>query len=137
MPRLLTGYGGTDNMFSFFHKIIIFIVNKEKDYIRSSYCKFSQLGGNQTTLLTSFSCFIGLWKHTCWSINTHVLSKLFYKVSWKKLKSTYAIPISPFSLLRRKKNFIKEIKLGKVRENFRADNLLSNSPERLPRFFLN
>ena len=31
--RFSTGYGGTDNMFYFFYKIIIFIVNKEKDDI--------------------------------------------------------------------------------------------------------
>ena len=30
-------------MFYFFYKIIIFIVNKEKDDIWSAYCKFSQL----------------------------------------------------------------------------------------------
>ena len=56
--RFSTGYGGTDNMLYFFNKIIIFIVNKEKDDIRSAYCKFSQLGDSQTTLLTSFSCFM-------------------------------------------------------------------------------
>ena len=62
----------------FFYKIIIFIANKKKDDIQSAYCKFSQLGDSQTTLLTSFSCFIALWKHTCRPIKTHVLSKLFY-----------------------------------------------------------
>ena len=41
-------------MFYFFYKIIIFIVNKEKDDIRSAYCKFSQLGDGQTTLPTPF-----------------------------------------------------------------------------------
>ena len=44
-------------MFYFFYKIIIFVVNKEKDNIRSAYCKFSQLGDSQTTLLTPFSCY--------------------------------------------------------------------------------
>ena len=39
-PRFSPGYGGTDNMFYFFYKIIIFIVNKEKDDIRSAYSKF-------------------------------------------------------------------------------------------------
>ena len=29
--RFSTGYEGTDNMFYFFYKIIIFSVNKEKD----------------------------------------------------------------------------------------------------------
>ena len=31
-------------MFYFFYKIIIFILNKEKDDIQSAHCKFSQLG---------------------------------------------------------------------------------------------
>ena len=82
--RILTNFavvfnrhGGTD-MFCSFYKIIIFIVNKEKDDIRSAYCKLSQLGDSQTTWLTSFSCFIALWKHTCRPIKRHVLSKLFY-----------------------------------------------------------
>ena len=38
-------------MFYFFYKIV-FIVNKEKDDIRSTYWKFSQLRDSQTTLLT-------------------------------------------------------------------------------------
>ena len=58
--RFSTGYGGTEAMFYFFYKIIIFIVNKEKGYIRSSYCKFSYLGDSQTTLLKPFLCFIVL-----------------------------------------------------------------------------
>ena len=73
LPRFSTGCGGTDNMFYFFYKIIIFIANKEKDDIQSTYCKFSQLGDScQTTLLTPFLCFIVLWKHTCRPIKTHV-----------------------------------------------------------------
>ena len=47
-------------MFYFFYKIIIFSVNKEKDDIPSAYSKFLQFGDSQTTLLTSFSCFIAL-----------------------------------------------------------------------------
>ena len=43
LPRFSTDYEGTDNMFYFFYKIIIFSLNKEKDDIQSSYCKFSQL----------------------------------------------------------------------------------------------
>ena len=80
--RFSTGYGGTENMFYFFYKIIIFSVNKEKDDIRSVYCKFLQLADSQTTFLTSFSCFVALWKHTCWPIKTHKLSTLFYKYYW-------------------------------------------------------
>ena len=79
LPRFSTGYGGTDNMSYFFYKIIIFIVNKKKDCLRSAYCKFSQLWDRQTTLLTPFSCFIALWKHTCKPIKTHIQSKLFHK----------------------------------------------------------
>ena len=30
----------------------------------------------------SFSCLIALWKHTCWPIKRHVLSKLFCKIWW-------------------------------------------------------
>ena len=54
LPRFSTGYGGTDNTFYFFYKIVISVVDKEKDDIRSAYCKFSQLGDSQTTLLTPF-----------------------------------------------------------------------------------
>ena len=43
LPGFSTGYGGTD-VFYFFYKIIICIVNKEKDSIQSAYCKLSQLG---------------------------------------------------------------------------------------------
>ena len=71
-------------VFYFFYKIIIFTLNKEKDGLRSTYCKLSQLGDSQTTLLTSFSCFITLWKHTCRPIKTHILSKLFFKNQYVK-----------------------------------------------------
>ena len=81
LPRFSTGYGSMINMFNFFYKIIIFIVNKEKDDKRSAYCKFSQHGDSLTTLLTPFSCFIAVSKHTCRPIKTHVLSKLFHNVS--------------------------------------------------------
>ena len=33
-------------------------------------------------LLTSFSYFIALWKHTCRQVKTHVTSKLFYNLRW-------------------------------------------------------
>ena len=48
-------------------------------------CNFSQLDRDNnnktelTILLSSFSCFIALWKHTCRPIKAHILSKLFYK----------------------------------------------------------
>ena len=46
LPRFSPGYEGTDNMFYFFYKIIIFCFNKEKDYIRNAYVylNFSHLG---------------------------------------------------------------------------------------------
>ena len=42
------GYEGVDNMFYFFYKII-FRLNKQKDYIQSTYVyfKFSQLGDSR------------------------------------------------------------------------------------------
>ena len=52
LPKFSIGYGGTDNIFYFFYKIIIFSLNKEKDDIRSAYRKFLELGDSQTTLLT-------------------------------------------------------------------------------------
>ena len=36
LPRFSPGYEGTENMFYFFYKIIIFCFNKEKDFIRSA-----------------------------------------------------------------------------------------------------
>ena len=41
-------------MFYFFYKTIVFSVYKEKDDIRSAYCKFSQIGESQTTLQRPF-----------------------------------------------------------------------------------
>ena len=88
LPRFSPVYEGTDNMFYFFYKIIIFRLNKEKDFIRSPYMylnffhetvTFNNLETEATILLTSFSCFITLWKHTCRPIKTPVLSTLFYK----------------------------------------------------------
>ena len=62
--------------FVFFYKIVIFIVNKEKDDIRSAYCKFSQLRDSQTTLLTPFSCFIALIE----IFETWFTYMLFYRI---------------------------------------------------------
>ena len=65
LPRLSTGYGGTDNMFYFFCKFIIFSVNKEKDDIRNVYYKVSQLGEGQKP-----HCDVIFVPHnTCWPIN--------------------------------------------------------------------
>ena len=104
LPRFSTGYGDTDNMFYFFYTIIAFIVHKEKNDIRSAYSKFSQLGDSQTKLLTPFSCFISLWKHTCRPIKTHVLSKLLYKynlkIKVKKWSELWTIYLSPCLLTR-------------------------------------
>ena len=83
---------------NFFYKIIIFCLNKEKDDIRSAYVYFNfiheTVNSNNsetepTILLTSFSCFIVLWKHTCRPIKTHVLSKLFYKINYLFIKKQW------------------------------------------------
>ena len=59
LSRFSPGYTGTDNMFYFFYKVIIFF-HKEKDDIRSAlYCKFSQIGDSQTTLLYTVVKWIG------------------------------------------------------------------------------
>ena len=61
-------------MFYSFYEIIVFRLNKERDDIRSTYVYLSlvhetvnshNLEIEPTTLLTSFSCFIALGKHTC------------------------------------------------------------------------
>ena len=88
LPRFSLGYEGTENMFYFFYKILIFRLNKEKDDMRSAYVYSNffhetvtshNLEIAPTTLLTPFSCFIALWKHTCRPIKMHtILSKLFY-----------------------------------------------------------
>ena len=41
LPRFSPGCEGTENMFYFFYKIIIFRLNKEKDDIRSAYVYFN------------------------------------------------------------------------------------------------
>ena len=84
------GYEGTENAFYFFCKIIILRFNKEKDCIQSAYDVYlnffhetitsHDLETEPTILLTTFSCFIATWKHTCTPIKTHVLSKLFYNI---------------------------------------------------------
>ena len=51
LPRFSKGYGGTDNMFYFFYKIIIFCFNKEKGFIRSAYVYLNFF--LQTVILTS------------------------------------------------------------------------------------
>ena len=89
LPRFSPGYEGTENMFHIFYKIIIFRLNKKKDYIRRAYLYLNffhetvtshNLKTELSILLTSFSCFIALSKHTCRPIKPHVLSKLFYKI---------------------------------------------------------
>ena len=79
LPRLSTGYGGTDNMFYFFYKIISFLIKSKTIYEAQIYT-FMKL-----YILTTRrkSNHIALWKYTCWPIKTHVLSKLFYKVNYK------------------------------------------------------
>ena len=71
LPRFSLGYEGTDNMFYFFYKILIFRFNNEEDYIipsaRVKGLNFfhetvtsHNLETEATILLTSFSCFIAL-----------------------------------------------------------------------------
>ena len=61
-----------------FIKYIFSVSTKRKTIYKAR--EFSQLWDSQPHYwLTSFSCFIALWKHTCRPIKTHVLSKLFYK----------------------------------------------------------
>ena len=64
------------------------VLKKEKDDIWSVhvYYNFFHETVNSYNLktpnhiVTSFSCFIALWKHTCRPIKKHVLSKLFYEL---------------------------------------------------------
>ena len=65
--RFSPGYEGTENMFYFFYRIIIFRLNKEKDDIRSAHVFFNffhetvnshNLG--QPIILLIFLCFIAL-----------------------------------------------------------------------------
>ena len=71
-----------------FIKLIFFVVTKRKTiYEARMYTLISfyetvnsyNLETANHIILTSFLCFTALWKHTCWPIKTHVLSKLFYK----------------------------------------------------------
>ena len=95
LPRFSTGYGGTDNMFYFFYKKIIFSYNKEKDDIRGAYCKFSQFADSQPHCSRHFRAM----KHTCRPIKTHVISKLFYKYIYKLTRINITSPqVQTFSL---------------------------------------
>ena len=67
LPRFSPDYEGTENIFYFFYKIIVFRFNKEKNNIRSACVYFNffhetvtshNLEIEATILLTSFLCFI-------------------------------------------------------------------------------
>ena len=86
LPRIFTGYEGTNNMFYFFYEIIIFRLNKEKDYIRSAYVYLNFFHKTVTSCNLETEPNIFLVLHS--AINTLVdqskrlelLSKLFYKM---------------------------------------------------------
>ena len=110
LPRFSPGFESTENMFYFFYKMINSRL-KEKDDIRSAYIYFSffhesvnshNLEIEPTILLTSFSCFIELWKHSCKPIKTHVLSKLFYK-------KTFTLRITTYTIFNRMKKWARRI----------------------------
>ena len=84
-----------DNMFYFFYKIIIFIVNREKDDIRNAYCKSSQLGKSQTTLSNYENTLVDQSKHTYYTN---------YFTNYCRLCSTF-YHISDDAVERRKLNF--------------------------------
>mgnify|MGYP001795532897 CR=1 FL=1 len=72
-------------VFYVFNKILFSVLTKSKTIYKAFAClNFFHETINSynletaTILLTSFSCFLALWKHTCRPIKTYVLSKLFY-----------------------------------------------------------
>ena len=60
LPRFSPGYEGTENMFYFFYKIIIFRINKEKDNIRSAYVFFHETV-NSHNLETANHYILYIW----------------------------------------------------------------------------
>ena len=60
LPRFSPGYEGTENMFYFFYKIIIFRINKEKDNIRSAYDFFHETV-NSHNLETANHYILYIW----------------------------------------------------------------------------
>ena len=92
--RILTNFAGVftrlwrprEHVY-FFYKIIIFHLNKEKDDIWSAYVNFNFFHKtiNSHNLETANHIaniiFVLYSTDTCWPIKTHVLSKLFSKVS--------------------------------------------------------
>ena len=131
--RFSPGYGGTDNMFYFFYKIIIFSLNKEKDDIQSAYCKFSQLGDSQPHCSRYFraskrdeNTFVDQSKCTYYT-NYFIINNQRHPMVnlWSKYKSLntvyyrdYSSPISrfkvcicsQFSIKQQKGNLMSKIK---------------------------
>ena len=71
-----------------FIKLLFSVLTKRKTIYKARTINSYNSEPQTTTLLTSFSCFAALWKHTCWPIKTNVLSKLFYKQhQWRLLLS--------------------------------------------------
>ena len=88
-----SGIECTENMFYLVYKIIIFLLNKEKDVIRSANVYFNffheTVNSHNLETVNHIVHFIfvrvlqGAMKtHLCRPIKTHVLSKLFYKVAY-------------------------------------------------------
>ena len=71
-PRFSPGYEGTDNMFYFFYKIIIFRLNKEKYEARTENFQILKTANHIAQV-------IFVLHSACRPIKIHVLSKLFYK----------------------------------------------------------
>ena len=75
LPRFSPGYEGTDNYSYFFYKnIILFDLSKRKTLYEARMCSFLSFMKLKVlatrrqliTSLTIFSCFIALYKYTCW-----------------------------------------------------------------------
>ena len=84
----LPSYGGTEDMFYVFYKIIPLRLNREKDYIRNAYVYLNffhetaisyNLETQPTILLVIFMLHSAMKTHLKTNQNRHVLSKLFYK----------------------------------------------------------
>ena len=65
LPRFTQAMKAQTTCFISFIKSLFSVLTKRKTICEAvTFSKFSQLEDSQTTLLTSFSSFIALWKHT-------------------------------------------------------------------------
>ena len=93
--------------FIYFKKSLFFVVTKRKTiYEACINFNFFHETANLTTwreptiLLTSFLSFIALWKHICWPIKTHVLSKIFYKQLYTTASTNFKLFLKAFFFLK-------------------------------------